>query len=78
MGETQFQLSVLPLGGYVRFVDEREGPVAEEDLPRAFNRQSVYRRFAVVAAGPLVNLVFAWLVFSLIYFSGITGLKPGV
>jgi RIP metalloprotease RseP len=76
MGETQFQLSVLPLGGYVRFVDEREGPVAEEDLPRAFNRQSVYRRFAVVAAGPLVNLVFAWLVFSLIYFSGITGLKP--
>lgn len=76
MGETQFQLSAIPLGGYVKFVDEREGPVAEEDLPRAFNRQNVYRRFAVVAAGPIVNLVFAWLVFSLIYFSGISGLKP--
>ncbi|MGC9385335.1 MAG: RIP metalloprotease RseP [Hydrogenovibrio sp.] len=75
-GETQFQLSVVPLGGYVRFVDEREGPVAPEDRARAFNRQSVYRRFAVVAAGPVVNLVFAWLAFSLIYFSGVSGLKP--
>lgn len=75
-GETQFQLAAIPLGGYVKFVDEREGPVAPEDLPRAFNRQSVYRRFAVVAAGPLVNLVFAWLAFSMIYFSGVTELKP--
>ena len=76
MGETQFCLSPIPLGGFVRFVDEREGPVAAEDLSRAFNRQSVYKRFVVVAAGPLVNLVFAWIAFSLIYFSGINGLKP--
>ena len=76
VGETQFCLSPIPLGGFVRFVDEREGPVAPEDLSRAFNRQSVYKRFVVVAAGPLVNLVFAWIAFSLIYVSGINGLKP--
>lgn len=75
-GETQFSLSPIPLGGYVRFVDERDGAVADADLPRAFNRQSVYKRFAVVAAGPLVNLVFAWLAFSMIYLSGIQGIKP--
>ncbi|PLA73537.1 RIP metalloprotease RseP [Hydrogenovibrio sp. SC-1] len=75
-GETRYQLALIPLGGYVRFVDEREGEVAAEDLPRAFNRQSVYKRFAVVAAGPVINLLFAWLAFSLIYFSGITGVKP--
>ncbi|MDG6772998.1 RIP metalloprotease RseP [Thiomicrorhabdus sp. ZW0627] len=75
-GETEFQIAAIPLGGYVKFVDEAEGPVAPQDLDRAFNRQSVYKRFAVVAAGPLVNLIFAWLVFSVIYMIGITGLKP--
>lgn len=75
-GETQFQIGSIPLGGYVKFADEREGNVAQEDLARAFNRQNVYRRFAVVSAGPLVNLFFAWVAFSLIYFSGVTGLKP--
>lgn len=75
-GETQYQLSLIPLGGYVRFVDEREGEVPLADLPRAFNRQSVYKRFAVVAAGPLINLLFAWFAFSAIYFAGVTGVKP--
>lgn len=74
--ETQFQIGSIPLGGYVKFADEREGNVAQEDLDRAFNRQNVYRRFAVVSAGPLVNLIFAWIAFSLIYLSGVTGLKP--
>lgn len=76
MGETQFQISAIPLGGFVKFVDEREGPVPLEDMPRAFNRQSVYKRFLVVLAGPMVNLLFAWLAFSLIYFSGVSGMKP--
>lgn len=75
-GETRYQLAWIPLGGYVRFADEREGDVAEQDLPRAFNRQSVYKRFAVVAAGPIINLLFAWIAFSFIYFSGVTGIKP--
>lgn len=75
-GETRFQIGSIPLGGYVKFADEREGPVSQEDMARTFNRQNVYRRFAVVSAGPLVNLIFAWIAFSLIYFSGVTGLKP--
>ncbi|MBN2865506.1 MAG: RIP metalloprotease RseP [Thiotrichales bacterium] len=74
--ETEFQVAMIPIGGYVKFVDEREGPVDEEDVPRAFNRQSVYKRFAVVAAGPLINLIFAWLVFTAIYLIGVSGIKP--
>lgn len=74
--ETEYRIAAIPLGGYVKFVDEAEGPVAQDELARAFNRQSVYKRFAVVAAGPLVNLIFAWLAFSLIYVIGVSGLKP--
>lgn len=74
--ETRFQIAMIPLGGYVKFVDEAEGPVDEADLPRAFNRQSVYKRFIVVAAGPIINILFAWLLFSLIYIVGVSGLKP--
>lgn len=74
--ETEFQVAMIPIGGYVKFVDEREGPVDQEDVPRAFNRQSVFKRFAVVAAGPLINLIFAWLVFTAIYLIGVSGIKP--
>lgn len=74
--ETEFQLALIPLGGYVKFADENEAPVADSDLDRAFNRQSVYKRFAVVAAGPVVNLLFAWLVFAAIYMIGVSGIKP--
>ncbi|OTG82505.1 RIP metalloprotease RseP [Acinetobacter sp. ANC 4558] len=59
----QYQLSALPLGGYVRMLDEREGNVAEEDLPYAFNRQNPWKRIAIVAAGPLINLAFAVVLF---------------
>ncbi|MFI8032834.1 RIP metalloprotease RseP [Acinetobacter sp. ABJ_C3_5] len=63
----QYQLSALPLGGYVKMLDEREGNVAEQDLPYAFNRQSPWKRIAIVAAGPLINLIFAvflyWILF---------------
>ncbi|MCU4389161.1 RIP metalloprotease RseP [Acinetobacter courvalinii] len=63
----QYQLSALPLGGYVKMLDEREGNVAEQDLPFAFNRQSPWKRIAIVAAGPLINLFFAvflyWILF---------------
>ncbi|MDX1353336.1 MAG: RIP metalloprotease RseP [Thiomicrorhabdus sp.] len=74
--ETEFVIAQIPLGGYVKFADEREAPVAPEDMHRAFNRQSVYKRFAVVAAGPLINLLFAWVVFALMYMVGTTGIKP--
>ena len=63
----QYQLSALPLGGYVKMLDEREGNVAEQDLPYAFNRQSPWKRIAIVAAGPLINLFFAVFLFWILF-----------
>lgn len=63
----QYQLSALPLGGYVKMLDEREGNVAEADLPYAFNRQPPWKRIAIVAAGPLINLIFAILLFWILF-----------
>ena len=63
----QYQLSALPLGGYVKMLDEREENVAEEDLPYAFNRQPPWKRIAIVAAGPLINLIFAILLFWILF-----------
>ncbi len=70
---TEWALSVLPLGGYVKMVDEREGEVAPSDLPRAFNRQSVGKRAAIVVAGPLANLLLAVLLFTGTYLVGVPG-----
>ncbi|ENU80832.1 RIP metalloprotease RseP [Acinetobacter sp. ANC 3789] len=63
----QYRLSALPLGGYVKMLDEREGDVKAEDLPFAFNRQSPWKRIAIVAAGPLINLIFAVLLFWVLF-----------
>ncbi|WP_168377610.1 RIP metalloprotease RseP [Acinetobacter cumulans] len=63
----QYQLSALPLGGYVKMLDEREGDVAAEDLPKAFNRQHPWKRIAIVAAGPLINLAFAVVLFWILF-----------
>ena len=73
---TEFVVAVIPLGGYVKMVDEREGEVAEEDLPFAFNRQSLPVRSAIVVAGPLFNLMLAVLIFWFAFMFGETGMKP--
>jgi len=73
---TEWALSAIPLGGYVKMVDEREGPVDFADMPRAFNRQSVWRRIAIVAAGPAANLLLAVLLFAGTYVAGIPGQRP--
>jgi len=70
---TEWAVSAIPLGGYVKMVDEREGDVAPADRPRAFNRQSVWRRIAIVAAGPIANLLLAVLLFAGTYIVGIPG-----
>jgi regulator of sigma E protease len=62
-----YQFAAIPLGGFVRMADEREGEVPEADLPRAFNRQPPLVRMAVVAAGPLINLLFAVFLFWILY-----------
>ena len=73
---TQWVIAAFPLGGYVKMVDEREGPVAYADLPRAFNRQSVGRRIAIVAAGPIANFLLAIAVYWVLFASGMPGLRP--
>ena len=74
--DTEYVLSVVPLGGYVKMVDEREGEVASEDLPFAFNRQPVWARTAIVAAGPIFNLLLAVALFWAVLVIGETGIKP--
>jgi regulator of sigma E protease len=73
---TEWALSAIPLGGYVKMVDEREGEVLPADLPRAFNRQNVWRRIAIVAAGPIANLALAVLLFAAIYVVGVPAQRP--
>jgi regulator of sigma E protease len=73
---TEWVLAAFPLGGYVKMVDEHEGEVAPQDIPRAFNRQSVYRRFAIVLAGPLANFLLAILLYWALFVHGVPGVKP--
>jgi len=56
---TEYVIAAIPLGGYVRMLDEREGDVADAELGQAFNRQNVWKRIAIVVAGPLANLILA-------------------
>ena len=72
----EYWLAAIPLGGYVKMLDEREAPVAEADKPYAFNRVHPARRIAIVAAGPGVNFIFAILAYWLIFMIGVAGLKP--
>ena len=74
---TDWTLSPIPLGGYVKMLDEREAPVAVHELHRAFNRQSVWRRIAVVAAGPLANFVLAFVFFWLLASMAFNGAGTG-
>ena len=74
----EYVLAAIPLGGYVRMLDEREGEVAPEDRPRAFNRQPIWRRVAVSVAGPGANFAFAVLAFWILFMHGVPGLKPVV
>ena len=68
--DTEFCISLIPLGGYVKMLDEAEGDVAPQDLPMAFNRQPLWARAAVVSAGPLANLVLAVCLYAATYWLG--------
>lgn len=73
---TEYVLAAIPLGGYVKMLDEREGDVAAGDRHLAFNTQTLWKRSAIVAAGPLFNLAFAVLVYWAVLMAGESGLKP--
>lgn len=74
--DTEWVISAIPLGGYVKMVDEREEKVADEDLPYAFNRKPVLQRMMIVVAGPLANLLLAVVLYSAMFVYGVPGLKP--
>ena len=74
--QTEWAVAAFPLGGYVKMLDEREGPVDAPELDRAFNRQSVGRRFAIVLAGPLANFLLAIVLYWALFMHGVPGLKP--
>lgn len=73
---TEYSVAAIPLGGYVKMLDEREGEVPEAELDRAFNRKPVLQRIAVVAAGPLANLILAVVAYWFLFMAGETGYAP--
>lgn len=73
---TEYRLAAIPLGGFVRMLDEREADVPESLKSQAFNRQSVGKRMAIVAAGPLINLIFAVLLYWLLFLQPGQSLRP--
>src|SRR3954453_13982284 len=74
--QTEWVIAAIPFGGYVKMLDEREGPVAPAELHRAFNRQSVWKRFAIVLTGPGFNFVFAVLVYAGLFMYGLPEARP--
>ena len=75
---TEYVVAAIPLGGYVKMLDEREGPVPESQLDQSFNRKPVWHRIAIVGAGPVFNLVFAVFAFWLMFMVGIPDVRPVV
>jgi len=75
---TEYCMSAIPLGGYVRFLDGREGPIDAEDEGRAFNQRPIPLRIAVLLAGPMFNFLFAIFAYWVLFLSGIPTLQPAV
>jgi len=76
--QTEWAISAFPLGGYVKMLDEREGGVAPEERHRAFNQQSVTKRFAIVLAGPVANFLLAVVLYWVLFMHGVPGIRPVV
>lgn len=74
--QTEYMVASIPLGGYVKMLDEREGEVPEAELHRAFNRQPLLKRSAIVMAGPFFNFAFAIVAYWMMFVIGINGIKP--
>jgi regulator of sigma E protease len=73
---TEFVVAAIPLGGYVKMLDEREAPVPDDELDRAFNRKSVWQRIAIVSAGPLANFLLAIVAYWALFVVGTTTVAP--
>jgi len=73
---TEFSIAPIPLGGYVKMLDQREGEVKPEELHLAFNQKTVWQRIAIASAGPIANFIFAILAYWSLFMMGISGLVP--
>jgi regulator of sigma E protease len=73
---TEFVVAAIPLGGYVKMLDEREGEVAAEELPQAFSQKNVWQRMAVVVAGPVANFILAIFFYFILATIGFKGVAP--
>jgi len=73
---TEYVVAMIPLGGYVKMLDERVDQVSEQDKDKTFNSKSVYQRIAIIAAGPLANFAFAIFAFYLMFLIGVPSIKP--
>ncbi len=73
---TEYVIALIPLGGYVKMLDDRVDDVAEEDKDKTFNVKSVYQRLAIIAAGPFANFAFAIFAFYLMFLIGVPSIKP--
>ncbi len=74
--DIEYIIAAIPLGGYVKMLDEREGNVSAADLPRAFNNQNVAKRIAIVAAGPIFNFILAIFLYWIVFMLGTTVDRP--
>jgi regulator of sigma E protease len=74
--KTEWTVSALPLGGYVKMLDEREGAVPAGEVHRAFNRAGVWRRIGIVLAGPMANFLLAVVLYWALFLNGLPALKP--
>jgi regulator of sigma E protease len=83
-GDTEYLISAVPLGGYVKMLGQSDNPqgeeeeIPEEEKVRAYNFQPVWKRFLIVFSGPFFNLVFAALIFVLVFFSGVPVPLPDI
>ena len=76
LAPTEFTIAAIPLGGYVKFLDEREGYVPDDQIHLAFNRKTVWQRIAIVSAGPIANFLLAIAAYWMLFASGVTGVIP--
>ncbi|MDZ7596677.1 MAG: RIP metalloprotease RseP [Thiobacillus sp.] len=74
--QTEWVLSALPLGGYVKMLDEREGEVPAAEVHRSFNRATVWRRIGIVSAGPIANFLLAIVFYWALFLNGLPAIKP--
>ena len=74
--KTEYRLSIIPLGGYVQFLDSRNDEVQPQEIKRSFNHQPLFSKISILFAGPLFNFIFAVLAYFFLFSNGVMTMKP--